>query len=160
MNNHSITSLATDQGDSQLTWFPDEIRVIQDTCALRFLGYQYENGALRRGDCGGARSLAELSRELIDSLAFYQDDLKNFAVFFALQRGLGKWGGERLTKYSNEHYAFDFLFLHLYKREIPTAYQHESYMSQWNNLSAQEIENAAAFIRNSLQRRDSGPVVK
>jgi hypothetical protein len=66
-----------------------------DTCALRFDGYKYESL------CGGRMgpdkaSFPSLVQRIEDTMEFYEDPLDNFAAFFALQRGLGKWGGEQL----------------------------------------------------------------
>jgi hypothetical protein len=101
--------------------------------------------------------MPELNQPVIKSLTLYEDELKNFTVFFALQRYLFKWGGERLTKYSAEHLAFDFLFLHLYRREVPQEFAHEDYVVRWRQMEYGQIESAAAFVRRSLTRVGSGP---
>ena len=54
------------------------------------------------------------------SLTLHVKQEDNLAAFFALQRFLHKWGGEHLTKYADEHIAYDFLFLHLYTHYFPS----------------------------------------
>ena len=106
-----------------MKWFPDEMRKAESTCALRFSGYEYvESTGVEI--MGGLSSLAQ---PIIDSLVLHADENGNFAAFFALQRGLHKWGGERCTKYSEEHIAYDFLFLHLYRLDPPTEFTDSRY---------------------------------
>jgi len=145
---------------ASMLWYPAEVSEVQCICALRFAGYEYEELILSKISDGSANNMPALNRPVIDSLTLYDDNLKNFTVFFALQRFLFKWGGERLTKYSQEHIAFDFLFLHLYKQAIPQTFVHQGYADQWQEFSPERIEAAAAFVRKSFVRRGHGPVCK
>lgn len=143
---------------AQMLWYPAEISEVQFICALRFAGYEYEERVLSKIGDGSANNMPDLNRPVIDSLALYGDNLKNFTVFFALQRFLFKWGGERLTKYSPERIAFDFLFLHLYQQAIPQTFIHQGYADQWHAFTPERIESAAAFVRKSFVRQGHGPV--
>lgn len=141
--------------DASTLWFPDEVTEVQCICALRFAGYEYESQ--RQREVPGGFALADVSNRVTKTLTF-DDDLHAFAVFFALQRYLFKWGGERLTKYSPEHIAFDFLFLHLYRQAVPQAFVHQGYAAQWQEFTTERIESAAAFARKSFVRQGHGPV--
>ncbi len=118
---------------------PMRISEIQNTCALRFDGYGYVEAT--------QQEFPELNKQIKEALRMYEDPLKNFAVFFALQRFLCKWGGEQLTKQSSEHVAFDMLYLHLYQLETPQEYVHPGYEKEWCNISAKDREDAAEYIR-------------
>jgi hypothetical protein len=128
--------------------FPSPITNIELTCALRFDGYLY----IEETD----QQFPQLNEPIVDSQRMHEDPLKNFAVFFALQRFLHKWGGERLTKYSSEHHAYDLLYLHLYKIETPPEYAHPRDARRWDAIEADKREDAAQYIRNSLCRKGTG----
>lgn len=136
--------------EAQVLYFPSEVTEIQMTCALRFAGYEYE-AQVRQG-ADDRFILAECSCHVVKTLTLFDDPLKAFAAFFALQRFLFKWGGERLTKYSPEHVAFDFLFLHLYMREVTEEFSDERYMTEWRRFAPERIELAAAHVRQSFVR--------
>ena len=92
--------------------FDDDVTEAMLVCALRFDGYSYLEVVHPK-----------LSKEtnfspLVETLSFHGDLNDNFAVFFALQSYLHKWGGECLTKYSREHWAYDHLFLMLYRQPV------------------------------------------
>ena len=91
--------------------FPFQITDAMNACALRFLGYEYEKSFLRNQNTDTKESLVELATSIVESLVLYDDQNKNMAAFFALQRGLFKGGGEYLTKYADEHLAFVFVLL-------------------------------------------------
>jgi len=120
---------------------------------------RYEQRVLSKIEGGSAAGMPGLNRPVIETMSLYDDILKNFTVFFALQRYLCKWGGERLTNYSREHMAFDFLFLHLYTHAVPPEYQYSSYQEEWDGIPREDIERAAAYVRNSFRRRGEGPAV-
>jgi len=134
---------------------PEEVAKVVDVCALRFLGYEYEN-AIPQAE-KHTQNLSAWSQAICNTLALHADPMRNFAAFFALQRSLGKWCGVSMTIYSEQHIAFDFLFLHLYTQDVPTEHQHADYMRQWEAIPKSEIESAAAYIRQSFCRRQSGP---
>lgn len=135
-----------------MKWFPMEIRRAESICALRFSGYEFEQ-ASRLHERGG---LASLAQPVIDTLVLHGDQNANFAAFFALQRGLHKWGGERCTKYSEEHIAYDFLFLHLYRLDPPQEFTDSSHSEEWIKDFAPKAEEIAAFVRNSFRRVGHG----
>ena len=135
--------------------FPPEIEETMITCALRFDGYRYIE--IQEGQPGGdGWDFTQLVRPIVEQLVLSADEAQNFAAFFALQRYLFKWGGEGLTKFSAEHLAFDFLFLHLYTKPVPREFQDEQYCLQWDRGFAAQSEAAAAFVRNSLRRKGRG----
>lgn len=135
--------------------FPSEVTHAQTLCALRFLGWEYEIAVFGdTGSCGGG--LSQLLGPIVQSLVLHTDQNANFAVFFALQRYLHKWGGERLTKYSDEHLAYDFLFLHLYRTEPPAEFTHLEYTNRWQRECVEKAETYAAFVRKSFRRIGRG----
>lgn len=136
--------------------FPEEVTECQIARALRFDGYAYENRNGPDPEATGA-VLQRLAEPIIASLTLHQDQEQNFAAFFGLQRFLFKWGGEYLTKYTDEHLAFDFLFLHLYGAETPPAYVFEEYETKWVREYRPRAEAAAAIVRQSFKRRGRGP---
>lgn len=129
-----------------------EIRAAESVCALRFCGYEYEQKT-GLSEHGGLPSVAQ---PIIDSLVLHKDENDNFAAFFALQRGLHKWGGEYLTKYSTEHIAYDFLFLHLYRMTPPEKFTDSKYFVQWEENFSDQAETIAAFVRKSFRRVGRG----
>ncbi len=66
---------------AQMLWYPAEISEVQFICALRFAGYEYEERVLSKIGDGSANNMPDLNRPVIDSLALYGDNLKNFTVF-------------------------------------------------------------------------------
>jgi len=136
--------------------FPDFISRAMSTCALRFDGYKYEDvaGIAEPGITGA--SLRRLIDPIVQTRILHADDDMNFAAFFGLQRYLHKWGGEYLTKYADEHIAYDFLFLHLYARDVPETFRFADYCDAWQRDFAWRKEEIAGFVRNSLRRKGSG----
>jgi len=120
---------------------------------LRFLGYKYADSLGIDGAGGG---LAKIAKPIISSLRFYDKQEHNMAAFFCLQRFLNNWGGERLTKYSEERIAYDHLFLHLYRVPPPPEFTHEEYNLRWHNEFEPDIETVAAFVRSSFRRKGRG----
>jgi hypothetical protein len=132
--------------------FPDRVKNAQITCALRFMGYDYETAKVGKGEL----LLYKLVEPIEKNLILHPNNDDNFAAFFALQRHLFKWGGEYLTKYSEEHIAFDFLFLHLYALEPSRAFQHPEYCLEWQRKYAPDAETYAAIVRKSFRRVGAG----
>jgi hypothetical protein len=136
--------------------FPPDVSDAQTICALRFAGYEYEKArGLEKPGSFGAGSHA-LAQPIIETLTLHTDQNENFLAFFGLQRFLFKWGGERLTKYSREHIAFDFLFLHLYRLDPHAEFQSEEHMLQWHRQYSPRAEAIAAVVRNSFRRLGCG----
>jgi hypothetical protein len=139
-----------------MLYFPDDISDAMTVCALRFDGYRYEeDSGLSTPDATGA-GLRGLIEPVVETLVFYADDNANFAVFFGLQRYLHKWGGDHCTKYSEEHIAYDWLFLHLYRKDVPAAFRHSEYYIRWRREYEERQEEIAGFVRNSFRRRGRG----
>ncbi len=143
-------------GETPLLHFPHDITKAQTICALRFQGYEYKKS---RGVSSGGepvKGFAELIAPVVNELTLHSSRNDNFAVFFGLQRYLHKWGGESLTKYSEEHIAYDFLFLHLYSHEPSEPFRNDEYCRQWQDDFLPEVESIAALVRKSFRRVGSG----
>lgn len=156
---HLIQILDPDQEKSQqvsILYFPREVTEAQSVCALRFQGYEYERsiGVVTNEATGGG--LARLIKPVVEELTVHSSNNDNFAAFFGLQRFLHKWGGEYLTKYSEEHIAYDFLFLHLYSRKPPERFRNVDYCVQWQENFLPRVESIAAIVRKSFNRLGSG----
>ena len=134
-----------------MTCFPEDVTEAQTVCALRFLGYEYERSA--------DLVLSGLIEPIVKSRVLHTDQNANFAAFFGLQRFLHKWGGEYLTKYADEHFAYDFLFLHLYRLETPPQFTHPDYAARWQHEFMERAESIAAFVRKSFRRVGRGKKV-
>lgn len=156
---HLIQLLRLAQGiakETSLICFSSDISKAQTTCALRFQGYEYEKslGVSLNRETG--EGLSKFTAPVVDSLTLHSSINDNFAAFFGLQRYLHKWGGEYSTKYSEEHIAYDFLFLHLYRHEPPKLFCHDEYCRRWRDEFAPRAESIAAYIRKSFRRTGSG----
>jgi hypothetical protein len=134
--------------------FPDDITEAMTVCALRFDGYKFEDSLGETETTGGR--LQAMGEPVIRDLALHDDVNFNFGAFFGLQRCLHKWGGEYLTKYSDEHVAYDFLFLHLYRCEIPREFANEDYMVKWQREFQRRQEEIAGFVRRTFKRKGRG----
>ena len=141
--------------DMTLESFPDDITEAMSVCALRFDGYKYED-SLGPTEATGER-LQAMGEPVIKTLILHDKMNANFGAFFCLQRFLHKWGGEHFTKYSDEHIAYDFLFLHLYRSEIPREFAHEEYMLKWASQFQSRREEIAGFVRCTFKRKGRGP---
>lgn len=128
----------------------------QSICALRFQGYEYVHSINTAASKATGGYLAELIKPVVEELTLHSSNNDNFAALFGLQRFLHKWGGEYLTKYSKEHIAYDFLFLHLYSCEPPEPFRHNEYCLQWQENFLPKVENIAATVRKSFRRIGSG----
>lgn len=137
--------------------YPSDITEALSTCALRFDGYAYVATVARSGSSEGAIDLSHVVGVVVESLRLHDNLNDNFAAFFGLQRYLHKWGGEHLTKYSAEHIAYDFLFLHLYHQEPDERFRMEQYCREWEQRFAARDEEIAAYVRKSFRRIGSGP---
>lgn len=93
---------------------------------------------------------------VVGSLILHNSQEDNFAAFFGLQRYLFKWGCERLTNFPDEHIAFDFLFLHLYRVEPPIRFTDENCTLRWDREFKDTIEVTAALVRSSFRRKGRG----
>ena len=96
-----------------------------------------------------------LVQRIEDTMEFYPDPLDNFAAFFALQRGLGKWGGEQLPAEHPARVAFHLLFLHLYREQIPGCFQwnEQPFYEEWQSKYEPHREQLAAYVRKHLVLR-------
>lgn len=130
---------------------------ILTVCALRFDGYGYHQ--FRNRDPRAKWEFPDLVGRIEKTREFPEDDLESLAAFFALQRFLGKWGGEYLTPHSNEHIVFRLLFLHLYRVEIPEEFRHREFYYVWEREFKQVREQLASKIRKTFRRRGRGPKV-
>ncbi len=136
--------------------YPEEVTEAQIVCALRFHGYEYEESVRVPKEGDTELGFSRFIEPVVNSLILHDSQEDNFAAFFGLQRYLFKWGGEYLTKYSDEHLAFDFLFLHLYLADPPLRFTDEQYALRWNQEFKNSIEETAALIRNSFRRKGRG----
>ena len=139
-----------------MTWFPEEITEAQTVCALRFLGYEYEKASGLEVPHSTGGGLSKLIEPIVRSRVLYTEQNANFAAFFGLQRFLHKWGGEYLTKYSDQHLAYDLLFLHLYRFETPPEFTNPDYTTRWQQEFMERAETIAAFVRKSFRRVGRG----
>jgi hypothetical protein len=125
-------------------------------CALRFDGYRYLE--VVHPKLSKETNFSPLVEPLVETLSFHSDLNDNFAAFFALQRYLHRWGGERLTKYSREHVAYDHLFLMLYRQPVLKDFVNREYDLRWEREFASRAEEIAAYVRNSFRRIGRGPI--
>ena len=125
-----------------------------DTCALRFDGYKYQEACRHRMGPDKV-DFPELVQRVEDTLELYPDNLDNFAVFFALQRWLGKWGGETSPLDDPARIAFQFLFLHLYREEIPERFKYieMQWYAEWREKYEPHREQLAAYVRRRFTVR-------
>lgn len=122
----------------------DKDRETIDCCALRFDGHAYAESR-KRPDL-----LPELTGRFVKTLKFSSDRNNNLAAFFALQRFLGKWGGEMLPESSRDWIAFKFLYLHLYRVDIPSEFRLAEHHASWARRHAHRAERVAARLRVHL----------
>ena len=95
----------------------DEILIC---CALRFDGYAYAEAT--------GLILSEATDRLVADGVWPESREERLAVFFALQRYLGKWGGEREPSNGKCWRVFRTLFLDLHDAEIPERYRKAEYV--------------------------------
>lgn len=135
-------------------WY--ELIDLISACALRFDGYEYWKRRYRVYGDKDDSSPSTLTRPLVDESRFYEDELDNLAVFFFLQRYLGKWGGERLTPWSHEHIVFRQLYLHCYRMEIPEPYRMGEFWEKWEYEHKARREEIAVRVRKSFRTVGDG----
>ena len=114
-------------------------------CALRFDAYAWLK--TKRND--DELDLRPWFEPLISTFVFHDDQAANFAVFFALQRSLFKWG-EREKYFSPHHTAFRLLFLHLYRQPTPAGFANVERDRRWDALDKATLETHAAAVRRAL----------
>jgi len=135
---------------------PEETNLIAneaiDYCALRFDGYRYIDEAHERGWLPTEIDFVELNEPIIATGKLYDDDLKNAAVFFALQRSLGKWGGEQLGEDDPTRFAFYRLYLHFYTKDTPKEFVSPKWLRMWEDTPAEVKERVAQSIKLKVQR--------
>ncbi len=126
------------------------------TCALRFDGYKY-NEEMGRQSREPRLEMSEIAQRLMKTKEFFDDINENLWAFFIMQRGF-KWGGEFLTRYSDEHLVYMMLFLHVYREEIHRDYQYSDFgcFTKWEREYKPVREKLAAQIRQTLRRRGRG----
>ncbi len=139
-----------------MEFFPDNIDEVQIVCALRFLGWEYEQAVIKKRESANGEGLLSVIEPIVKTMTFHDCQEDNFAAFFGLQRFLFKWGGEHQTKYSADHLAFDLLFLHLYRLDPPAEFSNRDYVSRWNETFKASAETTAGFVRKTLRRRGRG----
>jgi hypothetical protein len=142
--------------DKKMKAHPEHVTEAQIVCALRFQGYEYVEANYEQVQGEVSTGFPTLIQPVVESLTLHERQEDNFAAFFGLQRYLFKWGGEYLTMYADEHIAFDFLFLHLYRHDTPLGYSNDEYVSRWNRDFKGAAEQAAAVIRSSFRRKGRG----
>ena len=146
---HHLSKLLQPGAEPSLARFPKDVDAAECVCALRFQGYEYLKAT--------GEDFSALIDPVVKERILYEDQNQNFAAFFGLQRFLYKWGGEHNTKYSDEHIAFDFLFLHLYRQEPEQRFCDPSYAGQWQHTHVPWAESIAGYVRQSMRRIGSGP---
>lgn len=108
------------------------------TCALRFDGYRFQDET--------GQDLQAMLAALIERDVMPADHNQRLAVFFLLQRGLGKWGLERATADSNYWGVFRRLFLAIHDRPVPERYAAPEYMQEWAARYADQTAAWAALV--------------
>ncbi len=129
--------------------FPSrDIRDLMTAAALRFNGDAYAERRSENGDVFDV--LSKLAEQVVETQQPLVNDLENFAAFFAHQRFLCKWGGDRLTWESPEWHAFARPFTHLKNIETPPDYLDAERETKWKLVSS-DSENAVALLRKKLE---------
>lgn len=122
-------------------------------CALRLDGWRLlvEIEGKDTGNC------SPYVDPIVKERRLHEDDRLNHLAFFALQRYLGKFGGEDRTPYSDEQIAYRFLFLHLYRQPVPRGFESRNFPPRWEEDFAPRAEEIAAEIRRTFTRIGAGP---
>lgn len=107
--------------------------------ALRFDGYAYE----KDHEIDVENLLTRAKDRGIDSLSHPE----KFCAFFALQRFLYKWGGERLSRNGPTWRLFRGLFLCIYAEEVPTGYYDKAYQAEWERKIVPRLELCVNVVR-------------
>jgi hypothetical protein len=118
--------------------------------AHAFDGYAYAKLALP----GIEEPIVKLDvrlNKLASSGRFFLRAEENFAVNFYLHRMFHQWGDLPGAR-SPHWYDMVFLYLHLYRVPIATAYRHPDMFESWDQRPKGSTEKAAAEIRQVLRR--------
>lgn len=113
-------------------------------CALRLDGYKYQDE--HNFDHQAAMD------HFFQSGEWNISPLEQLTVFFLLQRYLYKWGGEYLTKNSQEWRAFRSLFLATHAHDIPAEYRYPEYYASWER---EYLPHLAAYVAQIQSIHDS-----
>lgn len=80
---------------------------------------------------------------------FGRDLLLLRTALFALQRGLGKWGGEQTPEYDREFSMFYLLYLATYRHELPSVFVGR-FIKREERLTKEERELVAGMVRREF----------
>lgn len=140
-------------GEHQFIDESDQEREALMWCALRLDGWRLlvEIEGKDTGNC------SPYVDPIVNERRLHEDDRLNHLAFFALQRYLGKFGGEYRTPYSDEQIAYRFLFLHLYRQPVPRGFESRNFPPRWEEEFAPRAEEIAAEIRRTFTRIGAGP---
>lgn len=121
--------------------------------ALRFDGYAYEAAT--------GFILAEGSTAWADDGRLPDDPLQRLAILFALQRWLGKWGGEYEPLHGGTWRRFRELFLVTTDVEVPFKYRMSKWYApwerEWRPHAAEHIELVARIHAATAYDDDAKP---
>lgn len=115
------------------------------TCALRFDGDRYLESA--------GESSERNVEAFVSTLTFPPELLQNLAIFYSLQRYLGKWGGEYDLSTSRAARAYLRLFFHLYSVAVPARFQNLEYCREWACTFAPHLKSHLARLRRTWKRQ-------
>lgn len=88
-------------------------------------------------------------RSMLRDLKLSQNDIKNHLFLFILQAWLSRHTS-CIDTLSAEYILLMFLYLHLYRTEIPEYMGREPFFSQWTNLAKSHKEDTAELFRKKL----------
>lgn len=125
----------------------DRAEAVLHACGLRFDGYAYAESQAPRG-VEAADWLAEQRDAFTRTLQVPMPVETAQAVFFAFQRGAKDYGW--FLDRSAASLAGPFLFLHLYSLPVMARWHFEDFAAEWDLLSVEEKEDAAAIVRRWL----------
>ncbi len=86
---------------------------------------------------------------MLKDLKFFQDDIKNCLFLFILQGWLSR-NPSCVDELSIEYVLLMFLYLHLYRIELPEYLGHEPFYSKWKELPKSRTEDTAELFRKKL----------
>ena len=86
---------------------------------------------------------------MLKDLKLFQDDIKNRLFMFILQAWLSR-KQSCVDELSVEYVLLMFLYLHLYRIELPEYIGREPFCSQWENLPKSRKEDTAELFRKKL----------
>ncbi len=88
---------------------------------------------------------------LTTDFKFSQDDIRNLLYLYILQAWLERHP-VAVDSLSAEYVLLMFLYLHLYRKELPEYLGREPFYSQWTKLAKSRKENTAEHFREKLCR--------